>query len=157
MSQTKSRTTNFSAREENILINLVKKYKSEIENKKTDTNNNRIKAEAWEKIYKEYNSILGDPHRCTKVLRNKYENIKKRAKQKFADNKKYMTGTGGGPFKDIEITKTESELHEILGTQLTGFTSKYDSDATAGLSKDSIPFLGDYFQYNFFRIHYYPN
>ncbi|CAG9773218.1 unnamed protein product [Ceutorhynchus assimilis] len=131
MEKNNFRATNFSAREENVLINLVKKYKNAVECKKSDTDNNRIKAEAWQKIYTEFNNILGDPHRTTKVLKNKYENIKKRAKQKFADNKKYVIGTGGGPFKDLVIADTESDLHEILGTQLTGGTSKFDGDATA--------------------------
>ncbi|CAG9759613.1 unnamed protein product [Ceutorhynchus assimilis] len=114
------RATNFSAREENVLINLVRKYKNAIECKKSDTDNNRIKAEAWQKIYTEFNSILGDPHRTAKVLKNKYENIKKRAEQKFADNKKYVIGTGGGPFKDLVIADTEkSIIIQVEGNNLS--------------------------------------
>lgn len=137
MERKNSRAANFSTREENVLINLVKKYKNAVECKKTDSDNNKIKTEVWEKIYSEFNSILGDPYRSIKVLKNKYENIKKRAKQKFADNKKYVSGTGGGAFKDLVLTKTESDIHDILGTQLTGLTSKFDSDATAG-SKSTL-------------------
>lgn len=126
------RSTNFNSREENILIHLVKKYKGEVECKKSDTNTNKIKAEAWVKICNEFNSQLGEPYRSDKTLKNKYENIKKRAKQRFADHKKYVTGTGGGPHKDILISDTDTSLHEILGTQLTGLTSEFDSDMTAG-------------------------
>lgn len=67
------------------------------------------------------------------MLKNKYENIKKRGKQKFADHKKYVMGTGGGPSKEIVVTETDSSLYEILGTQLTGLSSQFDSDSAGGL------------------------
>ncbi|KAJ8929415.1 hypothetical protein NQ314_017898 [Rhamnusium bicolor] len=63
------RAFNFSSKE-NILISLIKeKYVSQIENKKTDTNANRLKTEAWVKLAKEFN-CCGDSYRDAQVLRN---------------------------------------------------------------------------------------
>ena len=61
------RGPNFSGKEEEVLINLVNKYRLEVECKKSDTNTNA----AWLKIEKEFNGILGDCDRCAAVLRNK--------------------------------------------------------------------------------------
>lgn len=115
-----------------MLLNLVKKYKELIETKKTDTNTNKIIVDAWINLAKECNSVCAEYHRDVKTLRNKYENIKKRTKQKFADQKKYVTGTGGGPEKDIVITTVDNDIYEIIGTQLTGRPSEFDDDTVAG-------------------------
>jgi hypothetical protein len=56
----------------------VRKYKNKIECKKSDTNTNKIKVQAWIDLSKEYNAISGDTYRNAKVLRSKYENLKKR-------------------------------------------------------------------------------
>lgn len=133
MEKKMSRSCNFNAREENILLNLANTYKDKVESKKSDTNNNKIKADACIQICKEFNGISREVYRTHQVLKNKYENIKKRAKQKFADNKNYMKGTGGGPSKEIVMTTTDTQIHEILGTQLTGLCSQFDNDAAAGL------------------------
>lgn len=47
-----SRSSNFTAREENILLNLANTHKDKVESKKSDTNNNKIKADAWIQICK---------------------------------------------------------------------------------------------------------
>lgn len=126
------RSTNFTTKEDNILLSLVKKYRNEVECKKTDCNANKIKASAWLKIEEEFNMIGGEPYRDCKILRTKYENLKKRTKKKYADHKTYITTTGGGPSKDIMITSTDDDIHEIIGTQLTGLSSEFDDDAVMG-------------------------
>ena len=81
-------------------------------------------------ITKTFNCHVGEPYRSDKVLKIKYENIKKRAKK---DHKRYITGTGGGPSKKIVVTDVDSTIHEILGTQMTGLPSEFDCDAADGL------------------------
>lgn len=122
------RSTNFTKNEETLLINLVKKYQDKIENKKTDTTTNKIKQDAWVMLAADFNSQCGETPRDMKTLRNKYENLKKRCKQRHADNKKYAKGTGGGPSKDI-LTDIDIQLKDILGTQIEGLQSEFDSDA----------------------------
>jgi hypothetical protein len=124
----KKRSTNFSAREETLLVELVRKYKNKIECKKSDTNTNKIKVQAWIDLSKEYNAISGDTYRDAKVLRSKYENLKKRTKQKFADEKASKFGTGGGPEEHFHMTEVDVNIKEIIGKQLTGFPSEFDDD-----------------------------
>ena len=68
-------------------------------------------------------------YRSAKVLRSRYENKKKRAKQKFADEKKYVIGTGGGPCREVIVGPEDSIMLDVLGTQMTGLTSQFDDDA----------------------------
>ncbi|XP_050497771.1 uncharacterized protein LOC126883292 isoform X2 [Diabrotica virgifera virgifera] len=123
------RVTNFSKNEETLLLDLVLKYKDILECKKTDTSNNKIKWEVWMQLTKEFNSVSGETTRDVKGLKNKYENIKKRTKQKFAGIKKYASGTGGGPPQNPVFTNTDEALHEIIGPQITGTQSSYDYDS----------------------------
>ena len=44
------RSSNFSAKEETILLSLVKQYITILENKKTDSNINKNKLECWKQI-----------------------------------------------------------------------------------------------------------
>lgn len=124
----KKRSTNFSSKEENILISLVKKFKDQIECKRSDTNTNKIKLNAWKRVTNEFNSISGENYRHLEVLRNKYDNLKKRSKQKFADEKSFLKKTGGGPSKDFYFDDTDKEIKEIIGTQMTGLQSEFDDD-----------------------------
>lgn len=41
------------------------------------------------------------------MLRKRYENLKKKIKKKFVDDKVYASGTGGGPPIIIEIFKDD--------------------------------------------------
>ncbi|KAK5646026.1 hypothetical protein RI129_004490 [Pyrocoelia pectoralis] len=93
----KRRAENFTQKEEQLLLRLVKLKAKEIESKKTDANNLKIKCDAWAQVTTMFNCHSGESHRDTDTLRNKYNNIKKRAKVKFSEEKKYMYGTGGGP------------------------------------------------------------
>jgi hypothetical protein len=124
----KKRSTNFSAREETLLVELVRKYKNKIECKKSDTNTNKIKVQAWIDLSKGYNAISGDTYRDPKVLRSKYENLKKRTKQKLADEKASKFGTGGGPEEHFHMTEVDVNIKEIIGKQLNGFPSEFDND-----------------------------
>ncbi|KAJ8964001.1 hypothetical protein NQ314_005213 [Rhamnusium bicolor] len=123
------RSHNFSSKEENILLTLVKdKYARQIECKKTDTNANKCKTEAWLKLAKEFNSYSGEPYRDAQVLRNKFLNMKKKIQKNFSEQKKYMYGTGGGPAKKIDDTSMDNDMEQILGSQMTGFESEFDND-----------------------------
>ncbi|CAH1104457.1 unnamed protein product [Psylliodes chrysocephalus] len=115
----RKREPNFTAKEEIILIICVKKHIKIVENKTTDAINNAEKLRGWEKIYKDFNQN-NDRHRSVKALKEKYENLKKRAKKVFAEEKIYNKGTGGGPYKDFGITDVDLQLKEILGKRLEG-------------------------------------
>lgn len=60
-----------------------------------DIQSNRLKEETWKKLSKEFCSSTG-VFRDSIILRRKYENLKKKAKKKFADLKCHTKATGGG-------------------------------------------------------------
>ncbi|KAI4468021.1 hypothetical protein MML48_2g00001857 [Holotrichia oblita] len=82
------RAANFSAEEIDMLIDLIKKKKHIIESKETDRILWKEKDAAWKDVAKEFNAYSNSNiYRSALVLKKKYENIKKRTKQKFADNR----------------------------------------------------------------------
>ncbi|KAF5291358.1 hypothetical protein FQA39_LY03509 [Lamprigera yunnana] len=66
---------------------VVKLKATDIESKKTDANNLKIKSDAWAQVTTMFNCHSGKPHRDTDMLRNKYNNIKKRVEAKFSEEK----------------------------------------------------------------------
>lgn len=97
-----------------------------MECKRTDTNSNKLK-ETWETISKEFSTT--GTFRDPVILRRKYENLKKKAKKKFADFKCQIKGTGGGESTNIVFNSIDETIQSMLGTQLTGMISQFDSDA----------------------------
>ncbi|GAB1869632.1 Regulatory protein zeste [Camponotus japonicus] len=129
------RAPNFTKTEEEILVQLVKKHDKVLECKRTDTNSNILKEETWKTISKEFNSTTGT-FRDPPTLRRKYENLKKKTKKKFADLKCHVKGTGGGEPANIVFDSIDETIQSMLGTQLTGMTSQFDSDATLVIQND---------------------
>ncbi|XP_074035390.1 uncharacterized protein [Leptinotarsa decemlineata] len=123
----KKRSANFTSKEEHILISLVLKFKEQIECR-SDTNTNKLKLNAWKRVTNEFNSISGENYRQLQVLKNKYENIKKRSKQKFAAEKSFLKKTGGGPPEDFHVDDIDNAIKQIIGTQMTGLQSEFDDD-----------------------------
>lgn len=124
------RSPNFTSKEETILLSLVKKYKDILENKMTDSKINKNKLECWKQIEREFNNESGQIFRDMSILRKKYDNLKKRTKKKFADEKFHALGTGGGPLKKPpEITDIDIEIKELLAERIDGFPSEFGGDA----------------------------
>lgn len=115
------RTANFTSEEEEILLNLVNKYKGILECRKTDNTTNHNKAIAWQNVADEYNEAVRI-QRDVKHLKNKYENVKKRLKQKYAKE------TNLAPCKVLRVSEMEDTLEQILGSQVSGLSSEFDYD-----------------------------
>ncbi|KAK4881472.1 hypothetical protein RN001_004791 [Aquatica leii] len=64
-----------------------------------------------------------------KILRKKYDNIKKRTTKKFAEEKCNVHGTGGGPPIDIKFDPIDTEIKEFLGVRLEGNATEFGGDA----------------------------
>lgn len=122
------RCPNFSSKEVELLVSLVKKYSSVIECKKTDSATWREKEEAWEKLSVDFNSCSGGVVRSAKNLNMKYQNIKKTSKKKFAEEKQELYKTGGGKPSVINITPVDNIIKDITGKTSTGLEAVYDSD-----------------------------
>ncbi|XP_023306618.2 myb/SANT-like DNA-binding domain-containing protein 3 [Lucilia cuprina] len=75
----RTRCQNFSLQEEDILISLVEQYKDIVESKKIDGKTSKEKHATWEQIQNTFCTHTGT-FRTAKMLREKYENMKKKAK-----------------------------------------------------------------------------
>ncbi|KAL1488996.1 hypothetical protein ABEB36_014775 [Hypothenemus hampei] len=85
----------FTVDEKNLLIFLIDQNKHFIENKKTDANTNRAKAEIWSKITTAFNSRFSA--RTEKQLKKLWDNMKNKTRKIDTEHKKEMLKTGGGP------------------------------------------------------------
>lgn len=118
----------FSRDKEQLLVSLVKKYKSIIENKKSNASTWKDKEKAWQVIEKEFNSNSGQNSRNAKQLKEKYLNMKKRVKQKFSNEKRSNSQTGGGPHISTDITNVDIAIKDMIRKQISGLNNNYDCD-----------------------------
>lgn len=80
----RKRNINFSKSEEELLVELVKKYQQVIENKKTDAIMWKDKEACWVKLSAEFNSQGLLVPRTVGQLQLKYKNLKKIVRKKSA-------------------------------------------------------------------------
>lgn len=116
----RGRGTHFSPQEVRLLLDLIVKYKSTVENKKRDAITWRQKEEAWNKLCEEFNSQAGEIPRNVKNLKTKYDGLKKALKKKKAANQSEVYKTGGGARIITPYTDYEEKLLSILGLQICG-------------------------------------
>nr|CAI5840767.1 unnamed protein product [Callosobruchus analis] len=82
-----------------VLMELVAKYKSIVENKKTNSITWKEKKAAWIKIATEFNSITpGGALRDKESLKKFYENKKREVHKVVAEEKRERRKTGGGAY-----------------------------------------------------------
>lgn len=121
------RAKNFSEYERSLLLTLVKKRQSVIECKRTDVASVKEKEAVWKIIADEFNQKC-DTFRDFGTLRMKSKNMKKACKRKFSEEKRCMINTGGGPSEVSKISTEDWALKDMLGSQIDGRISNFDSD-----------------------------
>ncbi|KYN03087.1 UPF0439 protein C9orf30 like protein, partial [Cyphomyrmex costatus] len=90
----RKRADNFSEAEKIILTNLVFEYKDIIENKKSDAVTSKDKDKCWKTIEIAFNSRSSAKCRSSEVLRSCWDNLKKKTRKFFADEKMQLYKTG---------------------------------------------------------------
>ncbi|XP_045504531.1 uncharacterized protein LOC123701178, partial [Colias croceus] len=99
-----------------------------IENKKSDAVSCQAKQAQWNKIALEFNS-QNTTNRCSKVLKKKWENMKKTVKDKVAGHRKHAMGTGGGPpLPDLKMEPWEEEILMHIKLTAVGLPPVFDDD-----------------------------
>lgn len=83
----RKRAQNFSEAEKMILINLVQENKDVLENKRSDAVTSKDKDKCWKIIEHLFNSRSSSEYRSSEVLRNCWDNLKKKTRKFFADEK----------------------------------------------------------------------
>ncbi len=88
-----------------------------------------MKQKTWEKIEQEFNASSNGEYRSAQVLKKKWENVKKRAKEKAAEEKHDIITTGGGPAPLIRYNEEEKRVIEIIGEErVSGSKFEFDCD-----------------------------
>ena len=128
----KKRTANFMTEETGFFLELVKKYRHIIQCKQSDKILWSKKNHVWSEIATLFNANSGTVYRDAAVLKKKYDNVKKVTKKRYADEKCALHGTGGGPSMPSSITKIDEEVKALIGMQVDGLDSVYDSDRIQG-------------------------
>ncbi|ERL86664.1 hypothetical protein D910_04070 [Dendroctonus ponderosae] len=124
----KKRCTNFSKDEVEILMDLVETHRHVIERKKTDTVTNAAKAAEWRTIATTFNAICGTG-RTGKMLRSKWDSLKKSTKKEYAELRSQVYKTGGGPLPDLKLTGLGKRVLNLVGVSAKGTECEFDSDA----------------------------
>lgn len=90
------RTKNFTALEEEILLNCVGEFSSIIESKETNALHVGEKNRAWQSVTERFNSQSSVAKRDTNQLKLKYKNVKAASRKRLAQEKIETFITGGG-------------------------------------------------------------
>jgi len=90
----RKRAQNFSEAEKIMLINLVQEKKDVLENKRSDAVTSKNKDKCWKIIERLFNSRSSSEYRSSEVLKSCWENLKKKTRKFFADEKMQLYKTG---------------------------------------------------------------
>lgn len=105
----------YTLEEKELLLELVAKYKTIIENKQSDNAMLRAKARTWEKLTEEFNAQPNVSKRDVKQLKKCLENIKSKAKKDSARERQHIYATGGGPPLDRRVSDSVSQkINDVL-------------------------------------------
>ena len=132
----KRRSANYTFSEKEKLINIIQGYKDIIENKKTDSVSIKCKKETWQKICAEFNAASPNlQYRPVESLKKCYEKQKEDLRKRYANAKKELYTTGGGP-----QIKNDNPLDDLLMSCINtksdkGLGSSYDSNSVPQVSK----------------------
>ncbi|KAJ8705908.1 hypothetical protein PYW07_010685 [Mythimna separata] len=136
----RDRSANFSPSERDILVFLVQKYKTVLENKKSDARTWKMKEAAWKSIHKEFNARSGCIFRSVKTLRIKYEGMKRTVRKKSAARRSELDQTGN--YQNTHpLDEAEEKIKAMLASSTDGFesidydmlTTNQESPGTNGL------------------------
>ncbi|KAI4455375.1 hypothetical protein MML48_9g00009294 [Holotrichia oblita] len=125
----RERAVNFTELEIRHLVDVAIKYSKIIENKQTDGAMWKEKDKAWADIAVEFNAITGGIHRTAKVLRLKYDGIKRGLKQKQTKNKLEVFKTGGGAPNIQPLSDCEEKLLQFMTLSVHGLPAAGGNDS----------------------------
>ncbi|XP_066993763.2 uncharacterized protein [Anabrus simplex] len=128
LSSKRQRTPNYNEYERNLFVDLIAKYASIIENKRTDCVSVKEKDIAWDRLCREFNSDIRVTKRCTKQLKQFYVNMKRNAKKEKARVKIETYKTGGGTFPK-GMNDCSEKLLAIMGDRVEPLQNPFDGDA----------------------------
>lgn len=124
------RGANFSAREKNILLNIINSFKNIIECKKSDAVTWKEKEQQWQEITMQFNAENGDlMPRSIDSLKKCYNNMKRNTRIDAAKDLQEMRRTGGGVPPAYEKDPNKDLIMGLLNEKtVVGLFNDFDSD-----------------------------
>ncbi|KAK6492405.1 nuclear apoptosis-inducing factor 1-like [Huso huso] len=95
----------------------------------------------WAAILHKVNA-LGHSQRAVDMLKKKWTELKRKTKEKIAQNRSVATCTGGGPSRQVELTSLEKKIENIFtpeqqGVQGVTDTTRRKDDSQPGASSST--------------------
>ncbi len=140
----RQRAENFSAEEKTVIIELVAKYKSLVENKKSDKVTLQEKHNAWLEIVRKMNNDFPLKNRTVDQIKLLWSNMKRNAKTECAEHRRETFRTGGGPVVP-NLSADSDRIASLIPAHIHPLSNEYDNDALVKNSdddKENISFVG---------------
>nr|XP_050042645.1 myb/SANT-like DNA-binding domain-containing protein 3 [Dermacentor andersoni] len=122
------RKTNFSEEERAVLLELVSRHRSVVENKKTDAVSVSRKRESWKKIEDEFNCRHSVTPRTWGQLKKCWENLKDKWRRCNAQDMRERFSTGGGTPSPSQATDELQQVGAIASHMAVRLSNLFDSD-----------------------------
>nr|XP_011312936.1 PREDICTED: uncharacterized protein LOC105272481 [Fopius arisanus] len=108
------------------LVTIIQKFGEIIECKQTNSISKGDKDKAWNRVHEEYN-VNADRLRTLDMLKNCWNNLKKKGKSYVATESSVNMKTGGG-IKNFKSDPLMEEILKVIGRQVEPLKNPYDSD-----------------------------
>ncbi|XP_066590799.1 myb/SANT-like DNA-binding domain-containing protein 3 [Prorops nasuta] len=144
--QMTSRNKHYSSVEKKIFLEILKKFKHIVEQKKSDSSTLKEKEYAWNEIVEEYNgSLLVCEKRTVSQLRKLWTNLKQGQREALTKEKQYRMATGGGPpIQDFQIDPDITDIApNLMKTAPVIFTSNLTANEISERQNNIINTLAD--------------
>ncbi|KAH7970166.1 hypothetical protein HPB49_000557 [Dermacentor silvarum] len=119
---------NFSEEERAVLLELLSRHRSVVENKRTDAASVSRKRQAWEKIEDEFNCRHNVTPRKWIQLKKCWENLKDKWRRTNAEDMRERFATGGGTPPPSQMTDELQRVGDIASHMAVRLPNPCDSD-----------------------------
>ncbi|XP_037579751.1 myb/SANT-like DNA-binding domain-containing protein 3 [Dermacentor silvarum] len=119
---------NFSEEERAVLLELLSRHRSVVENKRTDAASVSRKRQAWEKIEDEFNCRPNVTPRKWIQLKKCWENLKDKWRRTNAEDMRERFATGGGTPPPSQMTDELQRVGDIASHMAVRLPNPCDSD-----------------------------
>lgn len=114
----RKRCINYTAKESEKLVDIVLKHEDTVESKKNDIRQWKLKDRAWETIKTEFNDAFPDSFRSSKMLRSKYDTIKRGVRLKCSLLQTDPTKAKPLDLFDLKVRRIINKSEEVLDDDL---------------------------------------
>ncbi|KAL1474299.1 hypothetical protein MTO96_038083 [Rhipicephalus appendiculatus] len=119
---------NFSEEERAVLLDLLSRHRSVVENKRTDAASASRKRDSWEKIEDEFNSRHNVTPRKWTQLKKCWENMKDKWRRTNAEDMRERFASGEGTPPSSEMTDELQRVGDIASQMAVRLPNPCDSD-----------------------------